>query len=1093
MSKEFEECINQLGRFFWQDDDRRVNTDCYDIIISCLYVLLTTHGTTKKDEILKFDKSYNSIIDKLISFSRKSEKSYFKNPVYKSLELKHIPRYKSEILEALSSSDILEKYLVPLFSIESMNDEIRKRLIIICIILCTFNYRYLGAIPLIDDDLLISFVKDLDGYLVKSKEKNDILELSELYYLSVCFFDSTLDYIDYQRKALQCFSDMFEMSPDCEVHLFSTLLKRDTVEFLIDYCKGNYDEALYELIIETFIILLQLICSLTSSSKRSEIICQKLENVEYSRYIMKSLMELLNDTRYERRSQSLFTIIDENFKFHKEQSCYKFDRNIRELLGIDSEYVNMYYFIDMLSSNVYIPRMIQTYNDLEIYLISTILLFKQNFYIEIFEDIVTNFENKCLINVENINIGQSVSSFESSKIFIDQGSKGGMLLKISDNEILDFLFFSINKNGIRILDEEMKKYRVSFSFASIPPENVKDFKHCYIFSTKNASVNIMKVALEMLYDADSYKKSKLCCLWMGPTGIDRNIYDAVNLNAITITPSFLRFGHMLHDNDSHRRVLETAIKNYKTIRLDSVDYEFKEEDNKKVVVLDVVSGKQRRQFKIYLYYPVDHFLDDKILLTSEQFLSVLSSIFKNITIIQGPPGTGKTETVVAITKMITKNFYVIGNTFVKDNDKKRERVLISAHSNKALDQMIEALVNCKVKVLRYGKQTTSLIVKKTTLEGYRLLYFHEICRFVSKIEDKESNTEISRIFSISNANYNTLDSYIEKSESAIRLLKSKYESKLTSIIQKIDLILKPQVLEEHILSECPVVAATISSCMLQVNRLKKLNTKTIIIEEAAKVLETEMLSFIKIDPERIVLIGDHEQLKPLVKCDDVRINGRFNISFFERMQNIGIQPIQLTSQGRARKEIADLYRWRYSVELNDLYSVSNLKIHHPIDCAVQWINVVKTTKEETRETNLDECAAIIETLKMFNKNNIKLNLVSVISPYKNQKDLLSSEIEKERLIVKNVNTVDEFQGLQNDIILVSLVSQRPSLFLRDNKRINVLTSRSRTTIMIFGNASGFEDVYEWKNIVKAVNKVRKAGPLYFDGKIYKFSNKKFET
>ena len=65
-----------------------------------------------------------------------------------------------------------------------------------------------------------------------------------------------------------------------------------------------------------------------------------------------------------------------------------------------------------------------------------------------------------------------------------------------------------------------------------------------------------------------------------------------------------------------------------------------------------------------------------------------------------------------------------------------------------------------------------------------------------------------------------------------------------------------------------------------------------------------------------------------------------------------------------------------------------------------------------------------------------------------------------------VQTVDKYQGQQNDYILLSLVRTRAVGHLRDVRRLVVAMSRSRLGLYIFGRLSLFANCYELQPTIK---------------------------
>ena len=106
----------------------------------------------------------------------------------------------------------------------------------------------------------------------------------------------------------------------------------------------------------------------------------------------------------------------------------------------------------------------------------------------------------------------------------------------------------------------------------------------------------------------------------------------------------------------------------------------------------------------------------------------------------------------------------------------------------------------------------------------------------------------------------------------------------------------------------------------------------LIMEEAAQIMEIEtFIPMVLQDPDaatarsrlkRVVLIGDHNQLPPVVKNLAFQKYSRLDQSLFARFVRLGVPAVQLDMQGRARSRLADLYRWRYKA-LGDLPAVSS--------------------------------------------------------------------------------------------------------------------------------------------------------------------------
>jgi intron-binding protein aquarius len=70
--------------------------------------------------------------------------------------------------------------------------------------------------------------------------------------------------------------------------------------------------------------------------------------------------------------------------------------------------------------------------------------------------------------------------------------------------------------------------------------------------------------------------------------------------------------------------------------------------------------------------------------------------------------------------------------------------------------------------------------------------------------------------------------------------------------------------------------------------------------------------------QRVVLIGDHHQLPPVVKHAAFARHAHLDQSLFARLVRLGVPHVLLDRQGRARPDIAALYAWRYTGGLGNL-------------------------------------------------------------------------------------------------------------------------------------------------------------------------------
>ena len=113
-----------------------------------------------------------------------------------------------------------------------------------------------------------------------------------------------------------------------------------------------------------------------------------------------------------------------------------------------------------------------------------------------------------------------------------------------------------------------------------------------------------------------------------------------------------------------------------------------------------------------------------------------------------------------------------------------------------------------------------------------------------------------------------------------------------------------------------IVAMTTTGCAKYSTILEQNNFETIIIEEAAEVLESHVLSLLTKNTKQLILIGDHKQLKPKPYNYELETKYNFNVSMFERLINNNIPYATLKYQRRMKPKFADFVRIIYG---NDTY------------------------------------------------------------------------------------------------------------------------------------------------------------------------------
>jgi len=227
--------------------------------------------------------------------------------------------------------------------------------------------------------------------------------------------------------------------------------------------------------------------------------------------------------------------------------------------------------------------------------------------------------------------------------------------------------------------------------------------------------------------------------------------------------------------------------------------------------------------------------------------------------------------------------------------------------------------------------------------------------------------------------------------------------------------------------------------------------------------------------KRVMFIGDHHQLPPVVKNRAFQKYGHLDQSLYARFVRLRTPTVDLNLQGRARPSIAELYSWRYrdlgnlsNVLTADKYRMANpgLSYTHQFVDVQDFEGQGESTPSPHFYQNLGEAEFCVALFMYMRLMGIPAAKISILSTYNGQKALLR-DVVRQRCSwnpifgePSKITTVDKFQGQQNDFIIVSLVRTKHVGHLRDVRRLVVTMSRARLGLYVFGRFSLFENCFE---------------------------------
>jgi helicase required for RNAi-mediated heterochromatin assembly 1 len=288
-----------------------------------------------------------------------------------------------------------------------------------------------------------------------------------------------------------------------------------------------------------------------------------------------------------------------------------------------------------------------------------------------------------------------------------------------------------------------------------------------------------------------------------------------------------------------------------------------------------------------------------------------------------------------------------------------------------------------------------------------------------------------------------------------------------------------------VLKQQRIVGLTTTGLSKYRGLIAAIKPRIVLIEEAAEVIEAPVTVACFDTLEHLILVGDHQQLRPNTQLPDFANDPyHLNMSLFERMILNDVEFRQLKHQRRMIPEIRRLLLPIYR-ELYDHESVKSQKFRPPIPGmgGVHSFFFTHTDGENKDENgsamNEKEADMVSEFFYYLFLNGMPVEKITVLTFYNAQRKLILRKLNNRRFQAMhdgcqfNVVTVDSYQGEENDVILLSLVrsNNRHTIgFLADKNRICVAVSRAKRGFYMFGNGLILaQESKVWADIVKVLS------------------------
>ncbi|PNF18207.1 hypothetical protein B7P43_G18049, partial [Cryptotermes secundus] len=292
-----------------------------------------------------------------------------------------------------------------------------------------------------------------------------------------------------------------------------------------------------------------------------------------------------------------------------------------------------------------------------------------------------------------------------------------------------------------------------------------------------------------------------------------------------------------------------------------------------------------------------------------------------------------------------------------------------------------------------------------------------------------------------------------------------------------------QMNDLDILKDSLIVAMTTSGAAKLHSLLQALKAKIVIVEEAAEVYESHIVASVTHRCEHLILIGDHKQLRPTPAAYRLARDFNFDISLFERMLKNKMHCEVLKVQHRMRPEIAELIVPAIYPELLNHNSVLQYERVRGMLKSVFFIthnHAEEEVEDISSHRNTHEGDFLIALCYYLVMQGYSPSRITILATYSGQMFYLRSVQKKYSMLEKvKIMVVDNFQGEENDIILLSLVrSNREAKigFLSVENRVCVALSRAKMGFYIIGNMDNLTRSSKiWPKIKETLKKQQALG------------------
>jgi len=403
---------------------------------------------------------------------------------------------------------------------------------------------------------------------------------------------------------------------------------------------------------------------------------------------------------------------------------------------------------------------------------------------------------------------------------------------------------------------------------------------------------------------------------------------------------------------------------------------------------------------------------------------------RHATLIHGPPGTGKTRTLVEVVRQAL----LLGR-----------RILVTAASNVAVDNIARRLAACGIKVLRLGAgdQVSPDLVEHTLQ--------HKMAQLP---EMTEAQTHFDAAQRIADGKGRRVS---QPSKRIGELRRQAHASR--------------DLARAKVLRRGRVVCSTAGG--VDAVPLGDEKFDLVVLDEATQAPDPVALSALERGAV-MVLAGDPQQLPPTVITQDDDANAGLSSTMFERCAARWPKDAttMLTTQYRMSEtlmrfpSVAHYGGQLEAADENRSHTIRDLLVDSTLSerDARSWI-VIDTTNLEACETFDEQSSSyhndkhrdlVVHEIKRLVDAGFRAADIAAICPYAAQTRRLRHRLSGLLQHGLEIGTVDGFQGREKEIVIVDLVRSNAGGqlgFLKDIRRTNVAITRAKRQLIVVAHGA----------------------------------------